>query len=277
MARTIAEIQTEIISSIQSNQTLSGINSTSVSAIWRLLAYVVAVAMATQENLWDLFRADISAEIELLKPHTARWYQNKALNYLHGFDLIEGDDEYDTEGIDKAVVDAAKVVKAAAAVENNGSLIIKVNAEFGGDLIPLSVEQYDGFSAYIAEIKDAGVPIQVLSFLADKMVLEVDVYYDPLILAADGSRLDGSSDEPVKDVISDFLENLPFDGVFVKAHLTDALQEIDGVFVPIMRSVQATRFDSSIFQEIDLKYNPYSGFIRIYNDVDCVLNYIPNV
>lgn len=277
MARTIDEIQQEIIDAIQNDAALSQATSTSVSALWRLWARVVAMAIATLENLWDLFKTDVNAEITILKPHTARWYQNKALGYLHGFDLVEGDDSYNTEGIDKAVIDAAKVVKAAATVETNGSLVVKVSAEFNGDLIPLSVAQYDGFSAYMAEIKDAGVPLQILSFSADKMTITIDLYYDPLILAGDGSRLDGSASEPVRTAIESFLKNLPFDGQFVKAHLVDSLQQIEGVFVPEIKSCKATRFDSATFEDVEIKYNPYSGFIRIYNDVDCVINYIPNV
>jgi len=96
-------------------------------------------------------------------------------------------------------------------------------------------------------------------------------------LSADGSRLDGSVQEPVRDAINAFLKDLPFDGEFVKSYLVDALQKIEGVFVPQIASCQAAKFDSTSFETVDIKYNPYSGFIRIYNVTDCVINYIPNV
>lgn len=277
MARTIDEIQAQIIASFQADATLSGASSTSVTAIWRLITRVVAMAIATLENLFDLYQLDVAAQIELMKPHSARWYQSKALNYHHGFDLIEGDDEYDLTGFNDAIVEGAKIIAQAAAVDDDGILTIKVNKEQNGDLVALDTAQYDGFVAYIRDIRDAGVNMQILSFAADKMTIEIDVYYDPLILDANGQRLDGTAVEPVKDAIKAFLRALPFDGEFVKAHLTDALQSVDGVFVPQIRSCQITRFDSDTFTEVDITYNPYAGFIRIYNDADYTINYIANV
>lgn len=279
MARTIDEIQTEIITNIQSDANLSEANSTSVSAIWRLITRVVATAIASLENLWDVYRSALISDIEILKPHTAKWYQNKSLNYLHGFTLKVDDDDYDLTGIDDATIAAAKIVTAAAAVEQNGTLVLKVNKLVGEDLEPLSVGEYAGFAAYVAEIKDAGVELQVLSFAADKMLIEVDVYYDPLILGSDGNRVDGSLSvpQPVKQQIKNFLQALPFNGQFVKGHLTDSLQAVEGVFMPVIRSCKVARFDDATFSEVDVKYNPYSGFIRVYNDADFTLNYIPNV
>lgn len=277
MARTIDDIQTQIIEAVQAEPALSTLNSSSVTAIWRLWTRVVAFAIAALENLFDLYRDEVDSNIALMKPHTARWYQFKSLAYLHGFDLIEGKDTFDVTGVDESVVEDARIIAAAAAVESGGILTLKANKEVDGGLVPLSTDEYDGFAAYWSEIKDAGVDLQILSFQADKMVLQIDIYYDPLILGSSGQRLDGSVNEPVKSAIEAFLKNLPFNGQFVRAHLVDRLQAVEGVFVPVIRSCQITRFDSVVFTEVDVTYDPYAGFIRVYEDADYQINYIPNV
>lgn len=277
MARTINEIQAQIIATIQADSTLSGLTSTSSTAIWRLITRVVAFAIAVLENLWDTYRDDVDSSLLLLKPHTARWYAEKARAFQYGFSLVDGEDYYDNTGIDPDTVAASQVVAQAAVVDQNGQLVIKANREISGDLEPLSVAQFDAFEGYMGQIKDAGIKVQILSFQADKLKLEIDVYYDPLVIGPDGARLDGTSTTPVKDAIQVFLRALPFDGEFVKAHLIDAIQAVDGVFVPEPRSCQATRFDSASFSSVDIAYQPYSGFLRIYDEADLTLNYIANV
>lgn len=277
MARTIDEIQAEIIAAKDADSNLATLNSGSVTAIWRLITRVVAKAIVTIETLYDFYKVDVETTLATLKPHTARWYQNKALSFQYGDSLVEGEDYYDNTGVDVDTIAAKKIVSNAAVQDTSGLLIVKVNKTVSGNLEPLATAEYNAVVSYLQEIKDAGVRISVLSFNADKLKLVVDVYYDPLILGPTGARLDGSSNTPVKDAINTFLLQLPFDGTFVKAHLVDAVQAVDGVFVPEVRSCLAARYDNSSFSSVDIQYAPYSGFLRIYNDVDLTLNYIANV
>lgn len=277
MARTIEEIQAEIIAAKDADANLSALNSGSATAIWRLITRIVAKAIVTLETLYDSFRLDVDTALATLKPHTAKWYQQKALSFQYGDSLVEGEDYYDNTGVDVDTVAAKKIVSNAAVQDTSGLLVVKVNKTVSGALEPLSTPEYNAVVAYLGEIKDAGVRISVLTFNADKLKLTIDLYYDPLILGPTGARLDGSSATPVKDAINSFLLKLPFDGTFVKAHLVDAIQSVDGVFVPEVRSCLAARFDNSSFSSVDIQYAPYSGFLRIYNDVDLTINYIANV
>lgn len=277
MARTIEEIQAEIIAAKDADANLATLNSGSVTALWRLITRIVAKAIVTVETLFDFYKADVETTLATLKPHTARWYQQKALNFQYGDSLVEGEDYYDNTGVDVDTVAAKKIVSNAAVQDTSGLLIVKVNKTVSGALEPLATAEYNAVVSYLQEIKDAGVRISVLSFNADKLKLTVDVYYDPIVMGPTGARLDGSSSTPVKDAINTFLKSMPFDGVFVKAHLVDAIQAVDGVFVPEVRTCLAARFDNSSFSSVDIQYAPYSGFLRIYNDVDLTLNYIANV
>jgi hypothetical protein len=276
MARTIADIQAEIIATVQADTTLGGLTSTSATAIWRLWTYVIASAIWAHESLWDLFKAEVAEIAADLKPHTLRWYRNKALAYQHGAALVAGEDYYDNTGLDPDDIEAQKIVKQAAVTETpDGLLTVKVAKETSGELAPLSVGEAAAVNAYFGEIKDAGVVLNVRSVNADRLRIEVDVYYDPTILSATGERLDGASATPVQDAAKAYLRALPFDGEFVKARLVDAMQAVEGVNVPEIRLCQARRDDDPSFGGVDVFYQPFSGFLKFYDpSTDLVLNFI---
>lgn len=277
MARTIEEIQAQIINTVTGDATLGpGLTSSSVTAIWRLWTYVVAAAIYTHEVLWDTFRADILTQVAALKPHTLRWYRQKALDYQHGGTLADGQDVYDNTGNTQATIDTQKIVKYAAAIEQAGQVVVKVAKDAGGVITAPSGAELAGIADYFNEVKDAGVSLIVRGVPADHLVLNVDVYYDAGVLDNTGARLDGSSSTPIQDAVKAFLKTMPFDGKFIKAHLTDAMQAVDGVVVPEIRLCQARRDDDPTLSSVDVFYSPYSGFMKIYNDVtDLVLTFIP--
>lgn len=278
MARTISEIQSEIIATMSADTTLSGLSSTSATAIWRLWTYIVATALWAHESLWDAFKLDVTELAADLKPHTLRWYRNKALAYQHGYSLVPGEDYYDNTGIDPDVVADSKIIAQAAVAETpDGLLTIKVAKDVGGDLVPLSLGEVAAVNSYLQEIKDAGVILSVRSVNADRLRVQIDVYYDPTVLSSTGERLDGSAATPVQDAAKAHLRNLPFDGEFVKAHLVDAIQAVDGVNVPEIRLCQARRDDDPSFSGVDVFYQPFSGFLKFYTPgTDLVLNFIPD-
>lgn len=276
MARTIQTIQAEIIAAVQADATLGALlTSTSVTAVWRLWTYVVASAIWALEVIFDLFKADITNLVAQGKAHTLRWYQSKALAYQHGGTLAAGSDLYDNSVLTPDQVAAQKIVAQAAATESNDILVVKVAREVSGELQPLDAGQIAGITAYMIEVKDAGVKMILRSVPADHLRLEVDVYYDATILNSAGARLDGAASTPVQDAAKAFLRTLPFDGMFVKAHLTDAMQAVGGVIVPEIRLCQTRRDDDPSFGTVDVFYQPYSGFLKIYSPSELVLNFIP--
>lgn len=86
MARSIQDIQQEIYQAKENEPALNELNSTSKTAIWRLMIYIVSVAIWSLEKLFDLHKKEVDERLSELKPHTARWYRNKALAFQYGFD-----------------------------------------------------------------------------------------------------------------------------------------------------------------------------------------------
>ena len=81
MARTIEQINNEIIKAKESEPALAGLTSTSKVAIWKLWAYITAFVIYTLELIFDQHKAEVLEALTQLKPHTARWYRNKALAF----------------------------------------------------------------------------------------------------------------------------------------------------------------------------------------------------
>jgi hypothetical protein len=275
MARTIAEIQAQIIASVQADSTLSGsLTSTSATAIWRLWTFVFAAAIWIHEQVWERYRVDTLESVAALKPHTLRWYAQKALDFQLGRILPVGEDRYNNTGVTAAQIALEKIVKYAAANEQNGTLVVKVAKDVGAEITAPTVAELAAISDYLFQVKDAGVSLLVRGVPADYLRLTVDVYYDATVLSATGARLDGTSSTPVQDAVKAFLKAVPFDGRFIKNHLTDAMQAVEGVVSPVTRQCQARRHDDPSFQSVDEFYEPFSGFLRVYNNADLTLNFI---
>lgn len=274
MARNLTEIQNQIIQSVQTDPILSEANSPSATAIWRLWTRIIAGAIFTLEVLFDRYRKELITTIEELRPHTLRWYQKKALEFQYGRSLPDDSTEYDNTGIEPEDVAQQKIVVQASAEERGGSVIVKIAKVSGDWLGQLSQPEYDAFEAYLYEVKDAGVQLEIVNQEGDNLELEIDVYYDPLILKSNGARIDGTATAPVRNAVMTYLKNLPFNGWLVKAHLVDFLQTVEGVFVPEIRIINAARFDSSTLSSVDIRYQPFAGYLKFANDQDLVINYI---
>ncbi|WP_343530836.1 hypothetical protein [Pedobacter sp.] len=271
MARSIDQIQTEIIQTKEQNPALAGLTSTSKTSIWQLITYVVAYAIYTLEGLFDAHKAETDNAIALLKPHTKRWYRQKALGFQYGFDLMEDSDKYNNTGVEEDIIEQSKIIKYAAVTEatDESRVIIKIATETDGKLSPIEPEQKFAFDAYISEIKDAGVNVSAINFQPDKLYLNMKIFYDPLVLDAQGNSII-SGGRPVEDAILSYLKNLPFDGQLVLAHLVDALQKVEGVLIPHLDSAESAWIDGTINNygtavPIDVKVTPASGYFEVVN------------
>lgn len=279
MARSIEEIKEEILRAKEREASLDALNSTSKTAIWRLWVYIAAFAICTLENLFDTHKSEVSEMLKQLKPHTARWYRNKALAFQYGFDLIEDSDKFNNANATEEQIDASKIVKYSAVTESEAEsrLIVKIATEQGGELQPISVGQKASFDAYMNEIKDAGIRITVINYEPDILRLQMKIYRDPLVLDESGTSI-RMGNKPVEEAIKNHLKNLPFNGELVLAHLVDELQKVEGVKIPHIILAESKWIDAGTngygnFQTIDVKKIPVSGYFKIadFNGISYVV------
>lgn len=275
MARSIETIQTDILTSISENANLQGLNSTSRVAIYRLIAYIVAVAIHVHEVLFDTHKKEVEDIILNQKNARLPWYRTMALNFQYGFDLVPDKDYYDNTNATEEQIELSKIIKYAAVNESDDEsrVILKIAGEEAGELAPISTDpinnQKEAFDEYIKEIKPAGVKVTTVNYLPDLLYLDLTIYRDALVLDENGmSILNGNY--PVEEAISEFMKELPFNGEFTKQSFVDKLQKVTGVKIAHINNIESAWIDPDLNDygnpvSIDVKRIPESGYFKVVN------------
>ena len=291
MARSIEQIKTSMAEAFMQDTNLAikygfevgaDFNNTfSKVSIESLLLYIVAVGIWTLERLFDTHTAEVTDYIATMKPHSLRWYVEKAKAFQYGDPLpklIAGTDYYDNTGMTDEQIAAKRIVTFAACTENNATLYLKV-AKAGP--APLTTDEKDAFVAYLHEIKDAGVRVDVVSKEGDYLTIEMIVYYDPLLINENG-EFKGSGDNAgrkvVEQAIKDYIENIPFNGEFRKNELVDILQTVEGVvMVELGRVKHSETGTAGSFEDVIPYCKPVSGYFKFDNADLSGITYQPYV
>ncbi len=257
MARSINTIYQLIIAEKESRTELDGLTSNSVTAIWRLWAWVTAAVLYTIESMWDLFKVEIETILQSLKPGTLLWYKETVKAFQYGDALVWSDGHYIY-----ATIDATKCIVAQCSVtEGNGGLVIKVAREVSGELQPLTLVQQSALQAYISQIKYAGTKVSLVNSNANLLRISATVYYDPLVLGPDGTDLSDAT-KPVELAISSYLRNLPFNGRLKRTAMESAILAVEGV-ADVKITLLKQKYGSGSYADIDVSHVPESGYFKI--------------
>jgi hypothetical protein len=297
MARTIEEIKKDITTSFMTDEDVKRIyglrsevfeNEFSKVSLESLLFYIVAVSIWSVEKLMDVFEGEQIEALEKLHPHTLRWYTDKAKAYQHGYNLPPFEDVYDNSlkvapynnlGITQEDINKSKIVSYASAVsgqETNGSAFVKIKVakRTGDNMSRLNKSDDEGvddeltpFTAYMEQIKDAGVILKCESWDADYMRMSAEVLVDPKQFYSDGRRI-GTGVKDIEKAFKDYLSQLPFDGIYSKTAHIDHIQKVQGV-----RTVEL--FGVGMFYGNEVKsdavvdgFRPFSGWARFKDEID---------
>lgn len=265
MARTISEIQAEMLSEKDNQTALSDLNSTSNTALWRLMFYVVAVAIHVFEGLQDVFKLEMEAIANDAIGGTLRWYKKHTLEWQYNHNLEWIDDKFQYNTDDKN----ARIVTQVSAIETGKQITIKAAKGETGNLTPLSIEEKTSLLSYLNEIKVAGVDIVLTSENADDLKVYYTVYYNSI-------KSQTSIQTNVESVIDNVLQTLPFDAILKVSALTDAIQEVEGVTDVVFTSASA-KYGSNTYEDFSRIYQSNAGYLKIDNafPLSATINYIP--
>lgn len=269
MARSIEQIKTSMAEAFMQDTNLAIKYGFEVGAdfnqifskvsIENLMLYIVAASIWTLEKLFDTHTMEVTEFIATMKPHSLRWYVEKAKAFMYGVPLINGTDQHNTEGMTDEQIAQAKIVTFAACTEANATLYLKV-AKAGP--APLTTDEKAAFVAYLHEIKDAGVRIDVISEQGDYLNLNMVIYYDPLLINANGENK-ATGNKVVEDAIKAYIENIPFNGEFRKNELEDAIQAVEGVVMVELGVVEHSETgEDGTFEEVIPYCKPTSGYFK---------------
>lgn len=283
MARTYNQIKNEITSAYIGDATIIakyGLDPSktfeqqfSMLSLENIIFSVVAACMLTVEVLFDIHKSEVTKIIDNMKPHSPKWYADKSKQFQYGFDLLPDSDNFDNTGKTDSEIEDSKIVAYSAVIEQKQKLQIKVAKIENNDLAPLTLDETDAFSNYIQKIKDAGVWIDLLTYPADELKLDLLIYYNPLVLNSNGERIDGTSKTPIPNAIRSYLAGIEFDSTVVLADLVDVLQKVEGVSIPHVNDA-AYKYGDLGWIPFNVMFRPLSGYTRI-SDADLFITYTP--
>lgn len=263
-------------STLDDSQTLlNDLQSTSKVAIWRLMLWVHSAICYFQQRLWFVFKKDVEILVESAEPGTKLWYQKQALKFQFGHILIWDGTKYRYLNDDPT----ARIITRAAVIDPTS--IVRVKVAKSNPPIPLSEPEYLAFESYMNLIKFAGTDLLVVNLLSDKLKLALNVYINPLsdFLAVR---------ELINTAINNYINNLPFNGVFILNNLINQIQLINEVINANPIGCKFSSATQPVPTQISLQYQSVSGYIEIdstspldgyFDDLNTILviNLIPYV
>jgi hypothetical protein len=246
-------------------------NEFSKVSIESILFDIFAFGVFMLESIFDNHKKEIDTAIYEQKSGTPRWYRNMSLAFQYGFDLLEDSDKFENTGFTTDQIEDSKIIKYCSVKESieSNRLTIKVAGELGENLKPLDLTQIASFTEYLAEIKYAGVKINVVNNPADKLLLNMAIYRDVLVIDDNGNSIINGG-KPVEKAIREYMKALPFDGELVLNDLIQKLRAVDGVNNAHIINATSSAYNSATsefldFAPINVKTIPVAGYFEIVN------------
>ena len=232
-------------------------------SIESLLFWSFSAGIAKLEAIYDDHRREVSELIVASEPHTLFWYSNRAKSYLHGFSLKPYSDEFDTAGASDDDLAKAHIVRYAVASEYQDTVYLKVaGVDEAGAPVVLSESVLSGIRSYIAQIKDAGVAVRVISAPGDDLDLSLEIYMQPSLLLDSGLPSQDRQRE-IRKVVERNTTSLPFDGVFRPSDLVVSLSQVAGVESSVVTSASSSASGEDDWKEFTGFHRPSSGYYKI--------------
>lgn len=268
MAQTAEQIKTQITDYFMANpnaQQAWGFSSEdefdrwfSTVSVEDIIFSISSLSMADLQSLMDAQKTELNDLVSAQKAHTSRWYRQMVLKFMKDMLLVPDKDYYDTTGMSEAQIRDAKVLKYSAVVStaNSSEITIKIAGETNGAKAPLDEPTETQVTAYLAQVKDAGVRIRLVNELPEQLYFSAKIWYDALLTPS-------AIDSAVRSAVQNYINNLPFNGEYTNMALVDAIQQVAGVEVVELDWAQAYNSLGVLITDIAARYTPYSGYFNI--------------
>ena len=251
----------------------------SIVSIENTIFYIVACAIWSVKNLFEILKTEIRQILDLRTPHTVKWYHNKVIRFQYPSEnLVKDKDYYDNTGMTEEDIEKREVIKFCAIDDLGTELQVKIATEKDGKRAPLGHDDEDKgknvmdcLKRYLNEIKDAGVRIKIINEKPDLFSINVAVYYDPLYLTP--------QDELVEKAIKDYIANLPFNSAISMTKLVDIIQGVKGVVLVNIKSCKIRQNKKNGEygepEDLDVQKIPVPGYYEIEEGDDkLIVRYI---
>ena len=253
MARTIAQIQTEMDNEQALQTGLSGLTSTSQVAIYTLWKYIMSSCIWTHETLWDLFKVEIETIVNNAPVGTEKWVQSEIFKFQYDTMTPQVVGLVDFVPAYPVVDDALKIITRCS-VKTQPNRIVKVKVAKGTTPTALNGTELSSLIGYLTDISFAGVQYNVTSQEADKLLIGGKIYYNGQYASVIQTNVIAALDA--------YMASLPFDGFVRISGIEDAIQSVAGVNDLMLQVVQLRGDTIGLGLGTDLVYNATEFFYR---------------
>lgn len=245
MARTIAQIQNQMIAAKDADAKLAGVTSPSKTAYWLLWTFIVAVGINLFEQILDIFKIDIEQIATTALAGTATWLRGKVFEFQYGdiAQLVNNAIVYPSVDLTKRII-----TKCSITVGGVGLVNIKVAKD--DPPAPLTTPEKTALGGYVSAIDIAGVNFNIISQLADRLFVEADIYFD--------GQYGSTIEQDVIDALTALMDDLPFDGTIKVADVEENILSVLGVSDVNLKTIKA-RQQPTVFGSATVVYDLASG------------------
>jgi hypothetical protein len=247
--------------SVDTAQTLlNDVTTPSKVADWRLWIWVVAACATALDIVFDLALAAFELLSKNSRFGTLPWYVNQSLLFQYGDTLVYQNNEWQYATVNTV----NQIIKRAAAQENGNIVNLKVAKLVANVPTKLNPTELTAFTAYVAQIKAAGVTVNIISDDPDELRLYVKVGFDPLLLDSTGQLLSTPGTYPAQDAINAYISNLNFNftGTLELCDLVDTIQKAIGVkYVYLIQA--SARYGANPYNVFTERYEANAGHMII--------------
>lgn len=205
------------------------------------LIHVVAMSIWLLEQIIGTTKKEIDAQIENNYMCSVPWYHAKCLEYQDGYvpsyELTHYRYMYSAPDTDKRIVKYVAVREVV--VDEVTTLRVLLSK---ADKAPLTADELARFSTYLHRIGAAGTHYDIVSKPSDRLKINVQVNYNPLMLDGLGKKITDQT-EPVPVAVEAYINGIIYGGVFNKTKFTDAVQGAEGVVDVLLNEVQHATSD----------------------------------
>ena len=202
MARTLEQIKQSII--LKKDELLPSLNNVSNTAVWLQIVNIVAFATLILEQMFDLFKVEITESIEANRLGQISYYVDTAKEWQSSEALNPLTNEYDTVNENLQIISRA----SATEVDLAGQRVVRLKIAKDEPPTTLTALELDDFSFYMTQKKFAGVLLDIVNQTADTLVITATVYYNGQVSSATAEEEVYSRIETYLSSVIQFNDNL---------------------------------------------------------------------
>lgn len=204
----------------------------------RLILYIFADSQAIQEQLYDSLVEDVEAIAESAPPQTRAWFQDKMLNLFEYNAVTVPIVQFSTTNFSPFYPNPNsnnRIVKYCSVTPTNfGVTLIKIAGQSSGLPSQISATPLSAAQTFVNTLGVPGLIYTVTSEAADRLFLQLTVYYNGLYSAVIETNVIAAINAYLA-----YVSTTNFDGIITLTDLEVWIKAVTGVNDVVLENVQA--------------------------------------